>query len=267
MTALRPYVIEGGRFGRERLRLLSRVFAPSTTALLERAGLREGMTVLDLGCGGGDVTREIASRVGPGGRAVGMELDDSKLALARAELADDSRVTLVQGDARSLDAGGVYDLVYARFLLTYLAERAEVLSRIRRALVPGGVVVVEDIDFSAHVAEPRSPAFDRYVSLFSEVVRRRGGDADVGPKLPRLLVEAGFEDVGVSVVQLAFLGGEGKELAAVTYQGIAESVVAEGLASRAELDASLEQLRRFIARPDTLVTTPRVVQTWGRRAQ
>jgi len=266
MEALSHYVIKGGGFGRERLRLLSRVLAPSTLSLLDRAGLREGMTCLDLGCGGGDVTREIAARVGLSGRAVGMELDEQKVALAGRELADVPNVSLVRGDARLLDAESEYDLVYARFVLSYLAERAGVLDRIRRALRPGGVVVLEDIDFKGHFSSPANAAFAEYVRLFSEVVRKRGGDADAGPRLPALLIGAGFSDVEVSVSQPAFLTGEGKHLASITLEGIADAVVAEGLATRDEIAATVAALDAFAERPDTLVSLPRIVQTWGRRA-
>lgn len=62
------YVIRGGLEGRERLRILSRVMRPTTRSLLKRVGLGQGMACLDVGCGGGDVTFEIARMVGPGGR-------------------------------------------------------------------------------------------------------------------------------------------------------------------------------------------------------
>src|SRR5262245_13085784 len=79
------YVLRGGVEGRERLRLLSRVMGPATLGLLQRVGLRPGMACLDLGCGGGDVTLELARAVGPSGRVVGMDIDGTKLELARRE--------------------------------------------------------------------------------------------------------------------------------------------------------------------------------------
>jgi 2-polyprenyl-3-methyl-5-hydroxy-6-metoxy-1,4-benzoquinol methylase len=63
------YVIRGGKEGYERLRLLSRDRWPDTAALFERAGLAPGMRCIDLGCGGGEVTMEIARLVVPGDRS------------------------------------------------------------------------------------------------------------------------------------------------------------------------------------------------------
>ncbi len=76
------YIIRGRIEGRERLRILSRVFQPTTRALLQRAGIQPGMTVLDFACGG-DVTADLAEMVGPTGRAIGTDHDDVKIALAR----------------------------------------------------------------------------------------------------------------------------------------------------------------------------------------
>ena len=92
-----------------------------------------------------------------------------------------------------------YDLIHVRFLLTHLREPQHVLSRMLGGLKPGGVAVVEDIDFSGHVCYPASEAFDFYVRMYQEVVRRRGGDANIGPKLPGLLLQGGFDDVSWSL--------------------------------------------------------------------
>src|SRR5438876_9709070 len=81
------YIIRGGVEGRERLRLLSRILRPTTLALFDRVGVRPGMRCLDVGCGGGDVTLELGRLVGPAGRVVGIDIDATKLDLARQEAA------------------------------------------------------------------------------------------------------------------------------------------------------------------------------------
>lgn len=81
MDNSKHYVIRGGIEGRERLRILARVMHESTGTLLNRLELTDGQTCLDVGCGGGDVTRELASRVAPAGKAVGTDIDVTKLEL------------------------------------------------------------------------------------------------------------------------------------------------------------------------------------------
>jgi hypothetical protein len=65
MTQGKDYAIRGGAAGRERLRILSRVMHASITSLFDRVGINEGQLCLDVACGGGDGTLELARRIGP----------------------------------------------------------------------------------------------------------------------------------------------------------------------------------------------------------
>jgi ubiquinone/menaquinone biosynthesis C-methylase UbiE len=67
------YLIRGGVEGRERLRILARVMRPTTISLFDRVGIKARMACLDVGCGGGDVTLDLACLVGPEGRVVGWD--------------------------------------------------------------------------------------------------------------------------------------------------------------------------------------------------
>lgn len=130
------YLIRGGLEGRERLRVLGRVMRPTTLPLLDRAGVTAGMRCLDVGCGGGDVTFDLASLVGLTGTAIGIDLDATKVELARAD-AEQVGVTIVEfrvGDL--MDGLGVeeYDAIYVRFVLTHLREPAAAIALLRRAL-------------------------------------------------------------------------------------------------------------------------------------
>ena len=79
------YVLRGGQWGYDRLKLLARTKRDDTLELFRRAGLRPGMRCVDLGCGGGEVSFDLAVAAGPGGLVTGVDMDAEKLALARAE--------------------------------------------------------------------------------------------------------------------------------------------------------------------------------------
>jgi len=261
-----PYVIRGGVEGRERLRLLARIMRPTTLRLFDLAGIRPGMACLDVGCGGGDGAVELARLVGAGGRVVAIDTDPVKLDLARTEAAAQGlgNVEFRQADVSGADFGRDFDVVYARFLLTHLSDPAAALAAMRRALRPGGLLVVEDIDFAGHFCDPDSVPFRRYVELYTAVVRRHGGDPNIGPRLPRLLMDAGCEGVRMNVVQPAATDGEVKLVNAVTMENIAESVVAAGLASAPEVAALAGELYAYARDPRTVMSIARVVQAWGR---
>jgi len=259
------YIIRGGAPGRERLRVLSRVMQASTHSLLQRAGVRPGMACLEIGCGGGDVAFDIARMVAPGGRVVGTDIDPEKIEMAHREAAEQrlDNIEFRLADITRSQPEKEFDLVHARFLLTHLADPLRALMRMRGALRDNGLVVIQDIDFRGHVCHPDCLAFRRYVELYTEAVRRKGADADIGPRLPGLLAEAGFEDIAINVVQPAGITGEVKLIAPLTLENISGAVVAEGLASREEVRRLIEELYEFVRTPGTFVSLPRVVEAWA----
>jgi SAM-dependent methyltransferase len=261
------YVIRGGLEGRERLRVLGRVMRTSSMSLFDRLGLRDGLTCLDVGCGGGDATLELARRVAPAGRVVGVDIDEAKLQIARAEAAEQGvpNVEFRLSDIREGNALGTFDVVYARFLLTHLNDPASVVTAFYRHLRPGGRIGLEDIDFSGYFTYPESKAFRRYHDLYCATVAQRGGDPNIGPRLPVLLKRGGFEEVGVGIVQPVGTEGEAKLINPLTMENIAPAVLADGLASRHEIDEVVRELYDFATDPNTVAGTPRVVQAWGRR--
>jgi SAM-dependent methyltransferase len=261
------YIIRGGIEGRERLRLLARVMHPTTLQLLARADVSEGMSCLDVGCGGGDVTLDLASLVGEKGRVVGTDIDETKLDMARSEAAERgfSNADFQLADANNANIGAEYDVVYSRFLLTHLPDPAPALSRMFAALRPGGVLIIEDIDCTGSFCHPQNVAYDRYVTLYSETVLRRGADPNIGPRLPGMLDAAGCEDIEVNVVQPAGFSGDVKLVAALTMENIADAVIGEGLADRAGVDAVVKELYDLGRDSATFMSVPRIVQTWGLR--
>jgi ubiquinone/menaquinone biosynthesis C-methylase UbiE len=118
------YVVRGGAEGGERLRILSRVMHASSMTLLERLALRDGLACLDAGCGGGDVTFELARRVAPHGQAVGVDIDAEKLAIARQEAREQgvTNVVFQQSNIGETPGAAGFDIVYSRFLLTHLSS-------------------------------------------------------------------------------------------------------------------------------------------------
>jgi SAM-dependent methyltransferase len=263
------YIIRGGLPGRERLRLLARVMSPTTEALLDRLGVASGARCLDAGCGGGDVTCAIAARV-PDGAVVGIDADDTALEIARTEANERGlqHVAFREADVTADppdDELGAFDVVYARFLLTHLTDPAGTVRQLGARLASGGVLIVEDIDFSGHFCYPPSPAFDRYLDWYVRAAERRGVDPNIGPRLPGLLGDAGLESVGMNVVQPAGIDGEAKLTAPITLEAIADAVLASGLCELAELQQTVDELYAFAHRSDTVVSLPRIVQAWGYR--
>lgn len=262
------YAIAGGEAGRERLRVVARVFGSGTANILDAAGVGEGMACLDVGSGGGDVSRELAGRVGPTGSVLGIDLDTVKVDIARKEAAarDLGNVAFQVGDVFDLDHQCDFDFVYARFLLTHLKDPGAAVERMAQALRPGGTIAIEDIDFTGHFSNPECPPFQDYIGLYTQVVQGKGGDPNIGPRLPQLLRQAGLGNIAMTVSQPADIRGETKLINPITMDCIGESVVAAGLASKAEVSRIVDDLFAVAQDEETVLSTPRIVQVWARKA-
>jgi 2-polyprenyl-3-methyl-5-hydroxy-6-metoxy-1,4-benzoquinol methylase len=241
---------------------------PTTKTLLDEIGVPTGATCVDLGCGGGHVGRYLAELVGPTGRVLGLDFDDVKLAAARDECdpAIHGNVEFRVANVTQWTESQACDLVYGRFILSHLSDRASMVSRCAAALRRQGVLVLEDIDFAGAFCYPTNEAFRRYCEWYCALVLRRGGDAVLGPQLMELCLDAGLEEVQLRMVQPVHTGqAAGKELTLSTLVNIAEAVVAEGLSTMGQVEETVLQLRNFTADPRSIIGLPRIFQVWGRR--
>jgi ubiquinone/menaquinone biosynthesis C-methylase UbiE len=261
------YTLRGGQWGYDRMKLLARAKRDDTLELLRLAGIRPGMRCLDLGCGGGEGTFDLAAAAGPAGWVTGVDMDAEKLELARASAGERGigNVDFRAGNVNDFDEPGAYDLVYCRFLLQHLARPVDLLRRMWAAVRPGGVIAVEDADFDGLFCDPASGGFDFYQAMYQRVCRHHGGDAAIGRKLYRYFAQAGIPRAEVRLAQGLAVTEDLKALAVLTLEAIADSITGAGLAGPDEVAAALADLRAFAAAPGTLIGDPRTFQVWARR--
>ncbi|MGI9005909.1 MAG: methyltransferase domain-containing protein [Streptosporangiaceae bacterium] len=260
------YVLRGGQPGFDRLRLLARVHQAETAELLRLAGVRPGLRCIDLGCGSGDVTFELAGMTGPAGSVLGLDMDQDKVALATAEAGRQGLRTVEfrVGTVAGWDEPASYDVVYCRFLLQHLSAPIDLLRRMWQALRPGGVIVVEDADFDGMFCDPPSDDFDFCRRMYSRVCALNGGDATIGRKLRRYFTEAGITGPELRLVQAAG-SADCNELVLSTLVASAEAITVAGVATAAQVDAAIAGLATLASDPATLTSVPRTFQVWARR--
>jgi len=210
---------------------------------------------------------EMAKLVNSGGSVVGVDMDGVKLELARRAAAESKlgNVEFRQTNVNDWNEPGAYDVVYSRFLLQHLNQPIDLLRRMWAGVRPGGILIVEDADFEGWCCDPPSDAFDFFVRNYLKVARRNGGDATTGRKLYRFFLEAGIPQPHVSAVQPTFREGEAKTLPWLTLEFSTEAILSAGIAPAAEVKAALKSLAEIAVDPKTLISGPRVFQTWSRR--
>jgi len=150
-----------------RLSLQAQILRPITERLLWQAGIGEGLRVLDLGCGPGDVSMLAAELVGPTGRVVG--IDQSGEAIARAT--ERSRESGFEIDFQAVrvedfSSSEQFDAVIGRYVLIHQASPVDFLRAARRHVRPGGVIAFHEVDLTRRTqSAPPSPLFDRMGAL------------------------------------------------------------------------------------------------------
>jgi SAM-dependent methyltransferase len=259
------YTIERGFGVRERMDLLAKAHEPGTLSLLDIVGIPDGSNCVDLGCGGGHITFELARRAGHSGSALGVDSDDELLSLARREAAEQHLNAMFRAESVEEFSDTGFDVAFARMLLSHVANPAAMVTRMADAVQPGGAVIVEDVHFAGCFTEPACDAYDRWVAWFKAAVHGAHGDLDVGPHVPAMLRAAGLRDIGLRVAQPARLDGPVKQLQQQSMEKVRAAVLAAGLATAEEYDKAHAELKAFTDDPTTIVASPRMIQTWGRR--
>ncbi|UCH46508.1 MAG: methyltransferase domain-containing protein [Betaproteobacteria bacterium] len=159
--------------------------------------LRDGMQVLDVGCGPGSITSGIATRIGSGS-VTGVDLSESQVTLAKQSAAKQgiANARFRVGSAYELPfAEAQFDAVFSHALLEHLREPVRAMREFLRVLKPSGVMGVATPDWSAFVYGPSSPALVAAVKAYEALQVANGGDVNVGHKLSQYAVDAGFAEV------------------------------------------------------------------------
>ncbi|PWJ53705.1 Methyltransferase domain-containing protein [Quadrisphaera granulorum] len=227
--------------------------------------LRPGQDLLDLGCGPGTITVDLAERVAPG-RVVGLDAAAGVLEEASA-LAErrGAAVEWVTGDALALPfADASFDVVHAHQVLQHVADPVGVLREMARVLRPGGVLAVRDVDYAATTWYPAESGLDAWLDLYGRVARSNGGEPDAGRRLLAWAREAGLrQDDGSAVATVTasasawcYASPDEREWWGTSWAGratasaFAEQAVARGEASAEQLEEIAAAWRRWAASPD-----------------
>lgn len=220
--------------------------------------LASGRSLLDVGCGPGTITVDLARVVAPG-RVVGIDAEAAVLDEAR-RLAAEASLTNVEfkvADVYELpydDAS--FDVVHAHQLLQHLAHPERALEEMARVCRPGGIVAARDGDYGAFTWFPEVPALDRWLQVYRAVARANGGEPDAGRHLKAWAHRAGLEPIRCSASAWCYAELDdrawwsGLWAERITSTRLAERAVELGLATPAELEEIAEGWRRWGEHPE-----------------
>lgn len=183
-----------GRTPREyaRLAMQAGLLRLLTRRVFEDAGIGPGMRVLDLGSGAGDVCMLLSEMVGPTGTVIGLDVDAAAVDHSRQRVADAglSNIFFAHCDLARYRPSAPIDALVGRLVLCYLPEPSAPLAALCKFLRPGGIVAFQEPWMMPGMG-PES-LVKRFASLVFETFRRSGAHIDIGPRLHRVFIEAGF---------------------------------------------------------------------------
>jgi SAM-dependent methyltransferase len=193
----RAYVLGTGDDELTRLGFQHEVWAAPTAAAWERAGFAPGDTILDVGCGPGYATLELATLVGRAGGVLALDASQRFIEHLQSESRrrglNNIEARVQDLEALTLPADSI-DGAFARWVLCFLSDPRAVVEAVAGALRPGGAFAVLDYCHYSHLAVlPRSEIFEHVVRAIDRSFRGHGGNPDIGGELPGLMRAAGLE--------------------------------------------------------------------------
>ena len=237
----------------------ARTAADSAAYLLPH--LRPGMRVLDLGCGPGTITLDLAQVVSrDGGGVVGLENTPEPLEIARANAAErgDTTTQWVLGDAYALPyPDGSFDVTHAHQVLQHLADPVAALREMARVTTPGGLVAARDADYGGMIWHPEMPGLTRWLDVYRRAARASGGEPDAARHLLAWANAAGLgNELTLSTSTWSYSGPfartwwGGQWAQRATQSSFASVTVSAGIADEAELQQIAAAWTAWSEHPD-----------------
>src|SRR5215469_8435032 len=169
----------------QRLSRQGQSLAPFTRQLFEDAGISQGMRVLDVGCGSGDVAFLAADLVGPSGQVVGVDRERRAVdwANARANSQGTTNVKFIEGDPTEMEFDQKFDAIVGRLVLMYYPDTVDAIRKLIRHVRPGGLIVFQEVDLANARSVPVAPLFERCITWIKQTLSTSGARIYLGSEL------------------------------------------------------------------------------------
>jgi SAM-dependent methyltransferase len=256
----------------QRLLLLGQICRPFTHHVFMEAGISTGMSVLDIGCGPGDVSLIAADLVGKTGHVLGIDssADMLQVAQTRVQAAGLEQVSFMMADLRDLTLDQQFDVLVGRLILMHMPDPEAVLRRLVQAVRPGGIVVFQEYDLSSHedAFYPSSSLWEQTWRLTTGSFERAGGNLHAGMQLPTLFHTAGLPAPHMRYE--ASIGADrdwpGFEMRSEDVRMFLPLIKQFGLATEEEIDIDTlaDRLREETVNHGGAARLPVVVSAWAR---
>jgi SAM-dependent methyltransferase len=269
-TGERAYFLGHSDAEVERLALQNTFYRDATEATLRRAGLVSGMRVLDVGCGGGDVSLIAAELVGPSGFVLGIDRSAEAVMAARRR-AEAEKVPQVQFAVSEFDEFSTdipFDALIGRFVLMYLSDPAATLRVLVRHLQSNGIVAFQEMEIRTARGYPDAPLFQRCIGWYATAIERAGFESGMGGRLFGTFKSAGLPLPQMTAASRIEGGPDstGYELMASNIRTMLPMLVRLNVVTAADVDLNTlaDRLRHEAVVGGRCLMFPLLVSAWSR---
>jgi ubiquinone/menaquinone biosynthesis C-methylase UbiE len=259
------YVLGTGDAEIARLGLQHAVWRDDAIVAWTNAGFGPNQTIVDVGCGPGFATLDLADRVGAAGRVVAV--DRSRRFLAHLQAESERRgyrhVRPVETDLTRLELDAeTVDGAWIRWVLAFVPQPRDLLVRLSRGLRPGGVIALHEyFDYGAWRVWPRDAEFERFVAATMASWKRTGGEPDIAPATHQWLEELGLTVRSKRLIVELVKRSDSRWRWAMAFASAGPMRLAElGEITRHEAERMVEAVRRANAHAETVMITPGVAE-------
>lgn len=234
--------------------------------------LAPGQRLLDVGCGPGSITLDLARRIASpdgSGQAIGVDRSEDVLATARDLAAAQGvlNATYEPGNIYDLQYDdGTFDIVHAHQVLHHLADPVAAVRELRRVTAPGGVLSLREADYAAMSWFPGSAAMDQWREVYDAISRSNGAEPNAGRRLLAWSLDAGFEPADLDITASTWIHGTPERRTEfglgwaerALHSSYAEQALEHGFADLPALESIAEGWRDWAADPAAVFIMPSV---------
>lgn len=252
-----------------RLGVQHQVWASEAQKGWSLAGFKAGHRLLDLGCGPGFCTKEMAFIAGASGHVIGVDRSEAFIAHLKQTAA--LHLLPIEGVCQDfndlqLDDNSL-DGMYCRWALAWIPNPMEILDKVYEALKPGGRMVIQEYyDWSTHQTEPKLPGLDRAIAAALKSFKEQDGEIDVGRYLPEFLTSLGMEIASIRLMtKLAQPGTLEWEWPKTFYYSYFPRLADATYLKEQEVAQALSDMKQLETNPNSTLFCPMMVEVIARK--
>ena len=255
----------------QRLSRQGKAFEAFTHQLFKEAGINQGMRVLDVGCGSGDVTFLVANLVGHNGEVVGADRERKAVEWARARAHSQglTNVKFVECDPAEMEFDRPFDAIVGRLVLMYYPDPVDAIRKLMRHVRPDGLIVFQEIDLANARSLPLAAAYERSIAWIKRTLSASGARIELGLELYPVFLAAGLP--GPSMRMDALIGGGPQcpayEIVSELVQNLLPAMEKLKIASAAEVGTSTlkQRMRDEVVALKGVVLSAGFIGAWSRK--